>query len=78
MTERMNLNMEDLTMVAGGTVVRETGECVMGEIERKHVHNNVEIGEEWISPPGGVCYRVIYRCTNCGEETYGEWVDIMH
>ena len=77
MTERMNLNMEDLAMAAGGTVVRENGECVMGKIERKHVHNNVQIGEEWISPPGGVYYRYQYRCTTCGEESYGEWVNIM-
>ena len=28
----MNLNMEDLEMVNGGTVVREQGECVMAKL----------------------------------------------
>ena len=74
---RMNLNMEDLEMVNGGTVVREQGECVMGKVERKHVHNDVQVSEEWISPPGGVYYRILYRCTQCGEEHYGDWVNIM-
>jgi hypothetical protein len=37
--------------------VREQGECVMGKVERKHVHNDVQVSEEWISPPG--CFFVI-------------------
>lgn len=77
MTKRMNLNMEDLGMVAGGTVVRENGECVMGQIEKVHVHNYHKIDEQWCSPPGGVYCRDHMKCDECGDDYWTDWINLL-
>ena len=78
MTNRMNLNMDDLAMVCGGTVVKEKGDCVMGKIEKQHVHHYTQIGEDWISPPGffGVSYHL--QCTECGHDYWTEYEDMLN
>ena len=75
MTKKINLNMEDLGMVAGGTVVRENGECVIGQIEKVHVHKYHKIEEEWVSPPGGVYSREHMHCDECGDDYWTDWVN---
>ena len=77
MRGRMDLNMEDLAMVSGGTVVRETGGCVMGQIEKQHVHHYIKIGENWISPPGGVYVSYHLQCTECGHDYWSEYENML-
>ena len=57
MTERMNLNMADLETVTGGAIYNPDQRYCWE-------HNYVQIGEDWISPPGGVYVSKHFQCTD--------------
>ncbi len=69
----MKLNMETLEMVAGGAI-QNPEECQCTE----HKHNYVKIEEDWVSPCGGVYFREHFRCTDCGDDYWTDWVNTLY
>ena len=79
MTEMNRLNAETLEMVAGGKVVKETGQCLTDVKNPVHEHNYKHMGEELITPPGGTDYcRDHFKCVDCGEEYFTEWAAVEY
>lgn len=71
MTERMNLNMADLETVTGGAIYNPDQRYCWE-------HNYVQIGEDWISPPGGVYVSKHLQCTDCGHDYWTEYENMLY